>query len=503
MHTTPSPHLRQRTVQALAWTALRQWVDEGLRLAVFLLLARLLSPTVYGQMAWIAVVLALGNLLVEAGLGKALVQRAQIGPQHRDTAFWLQCSIAALAAGAMAVLARPVCTALGHADMVAPVQAAALVLPLTALGSVHLALLERELAHRQIAGVRLGAVVASAAVAVLLALQGWGLWSLVAQQWVYVAVSTALAWRASGWRPGVAVTLAAARDLARPSAGFAANSFVSLVRRQSDKVLVGSVFGTAALGLYSVAQRLVDLLQQVTVRTVSQVALPVLSRLQGRADARRKAYGAFVQLTSGLACGVFTALALLAPAVVSLTLGAAWQPAVPLLQWLALLGIPGSLFLVNTSVLHACGRSRQRVALNLLLLALTLAAGLAASPWGLPAVCAAAVAVAVALMPLDMREVNRALGLSWAAQARHLAPAALSAVAMAGAVGVAWSWSQEWGDALSQALGLTALALAVYLSVLLCLNPRLLGQAREAVGLLRALPANPATVLSDAAEPTR
>jgi O-antigen/teichoic acid export membrane protein len=439
--------------------------------------------------------LALGNLLVEAGLGKALVQRAQIGPQHRDTAFWLQCGIAALAAGVLAVLARPVCAALGHADMVAPVQAAALVLPLTALGSVHLALLERELAHRQIAGVRLGAVVVSAGVAVLMAWQGWGLWSLVAQQWVYGAVSTALAWRASSWRPGTAVTSAAARDLIRPSAGFAANSFVSLVRKQSDKVLVGSLFGTVALGLYSVAHRLVDLLLQVTVRTVSQVALPVLSRLQSRPEARRTAYGAFVQLTSGLACGLFTALALLAPAVVSLTLGEAWQPAVPLLQALALLGIPGSLFLVNTAVLHACGRSRQRVLLNLLLLALSLAAAVAVAPWGLPAVCAAMVAVAFALAPLDLREVNRALGLTWAEQARHLAPAALSAAAMAAAVGVAWSWSQDWGGVLAQALGLTGLALGVYVSMLLCLNPRLLAQARDAVALLR-----PATPVADAAE---
>jgi O-antigen/teichoic acid export membrane protein len=232
------------------------------------------------------------------------------------------------------------------------------------------------------------------------------------------------------------------------------------------------------------------------VRTVSQVALPVLSRLQSRPEARRAAYGAFIQLTSGVACGLFTALALFAPALVLLTLGAAWQPAVPLLQMLALLGIPSSLFLVNAAVLHACGRSRRRVLLNLLLLALTLAAAVAAAPLGLPAVCAAMVAVAFALVPLDLREVNRALGLSWAAQARHLAPAALSAAAMAAAVAVAWSWSQEWGGVPAQALGLTALAMAVYASTLLCLNPRLMAQIREAASLLR--PSKPP--LADAAE---
>ena len=61
----PTLSLRPRAFAAVRWTALRQALDEGARLLVFLALARLLAPSVYGQMAIIGMLLALGNLLAD------------------------------------------------------------------------------------------------------------------------------------------------------------------------------------------------------------------------------------------------------------------------------------------------------------------------------------------------------------------------------------------------------------------------------------------------------
>ena len=81
--TVEVPSLQQRAARAVAWTVLRQGLDEGLRLLVFLLLARLLAPAVYGQMAWIAVALALGNLLMVAGNSRR--SRNWLRASRRDT----------------------------------------------------------------------------------------------------------------------------------------------------------------------------------------------------------------------------------------------------------------------------------------------------------------------------------------------------------------------------------------------------------------------------------
>ncbi len=482
----PLPSLRASALSAVRWTGLRHALEEGVRLLVFLALARLLSPALYGQMAVIGMALALGNLLVEGGFGRALVQQRTLSAAHLDTAFWTQCLIATALALALVLIAPWACAAAGYPELVPHVRLAAMALPLTALNGVQLAQFEREFDTRAIAAIRLPAIAISSAIALALAATGFGLWSLIAQQLLYALCGALIAWKLSAWRPRLLVSRQAWRDLAAFSANITAGAVVNVGRKQADKLVVGVAFGAVSLGLYSVAQRLVELTTQIGVKTISQVALPVFSRLQAEPQRLRQAYAQAVQLTSGIAFGLFAWLALCAHDLIALALGAHWQAMAPILQIISLHGIFSALLSVDTAIIHASGRSFRRLLLNLLRFGLTLLAYALFIDQGLLAVCAVGVAATLLVLPLELAEVNRTLGIGYRHHVRHLWPAVVACVASVAAVLLLRaSVTGEWESQLARLSLETLTGAVVYGGLLLSANRTLLGAGLDLLAMRR------------------
>ena len=94
-HWLPSDHgsekgaLQKRVARGLTWTLIDTWGSQLLGLIVFVLLARLLTPVDFGLVALATVFVAFAQLLVDQGLGDALIQRPSLTRRQIDTAFWV------------------------------------------------------------------------------------------------------------------------------------------------------------------------------------------------------------------------------------------------------------------------------------------------------------------------------------------------------------------------------------------------------------------------------
>ena len=62
---------------------------------------------------------------------------------------------------------------------------------------------------------------------------------------------------------------------------------VGYLSRRSDNLIVGALLGPAALGIYSVGYRFLLLLTGLLTQTLTAVAYPVFSRLQGSPEGLR------------------------------------------------------------------------------------------------------------------------------------------------------------------------------------------------------------------------
>ena len=318
----------------------------------------------------------------------------------------------ALSAAAIAGLAPWLARLLAE-PAAAPVLAAlSATVVIGAFGCVPEALLRRALRFRALAGVDLLALVLGyGAVAIALARTGFGVWALVWGMLARHALFAAAATVASGGLPlRVPPGRREAGELLVTATGFACGSLFSLLGGQAAHLGIGRWLGAAALGHYTRASRLASL-RGVAGDVLVRVLFPAMARRQHRAARLGQIWLHGTEIMSLLALPLAVLLAVAAPEIVAVVLGAQWQAAVPVLQVFALAApwrFCDTLNRPPTRALGAAWRLAWRHAAGAALLVLGVWTG---SRWGLAGAAAgAALAQAAAYLLMSQARARSARG---------------------------------------------------------------------------------------------
>jgi PST family polysaccharide transporter len=190
--------LSARTGHALAWSLLGEATTRLVAPLVLLVLARLLVPADFGVVAAATVLVSFSQTLADAGLGRAIVQRADRVDESSTTAFWMNLVLAGAVMLALVAAAPAIATFFRDARITDVVRVLALQVPLAAMCTVQVARLQRELAFKELFVVRLATAALPALVSIPMALHGHGYWALVAGTLVGQLLQVAtLCWRGS------------------------------------------------------------------------------------------------------------------------------------------------------------------------------------------------------------------------------------------------------------------------------------------------------------------
>jgi O-antigen/teichoic acid export membrane protein len=403
----PPGSLGRAAITGLAWTVLRSTSSRLIGSAVFVVLARLLDPKAFGTVALASVFLVFVSLLVESGFGEAVIQRKQVTEVDLNTAFWVSNAFGLALALAMIGCAGSLATLFDQPELAPVLRVLSLVFVLAALASMPQALLRRALRFRQIALRGVAATVAGGAVGVGMALAGLGVWSLVGQILANALVGTAVLWLACSWRPGATVSRSSLVELVRFGANILGERVALFASRRSDDFLVGLVLGPVALGLYTAAYRILLLLTEMIIWTIEGVAFPVFSRLHGDPERSKRAFYMVTQFCFAVATPVFLSLAVLAPELTRLAFGPKWTGAIPVMQILALVGIPHAVTYFNKAVVNAGGRPNLSLRVAVLTAIVNVVAFVLVVRWGILAVATSYVACSYLLAPVSSWSVTR------------------------------------------------------------------------------------------------
>jgi PST family polysaccharide transporter len=458
------------------WVALSQGVRVGSQLVSMTVLARLLAPDAYGLMALAAIVTNLAYLFKDMGTGAALIQASAVSPKMASTVHWTNVTLGLLIGLAIAGASPLMAQMFREPQLGAVLLLLAVVFPVTGAGVVHQALLERESRFAVVAGAEIAASMAGLAAALLLAWRGAGVFSLAGQMVVASVVSTSIVVLRSSFRAVRHWDLGEFKSIARFSGNLSLFNVVLYVSRNADSMVVGRLLGTAALGVYSMAYRLMLFPLQNMTFIAARVLFPVMSRKhESTAEVaalylRSLAFIAF--LTAPLMAGLFA----LREPFVHVMLGPRWQPSVALLGWLAPVGFIQSLVSSTGTVLMARGSTGLMLRLGLVGAALQVGAVVIGARWGIEGVAAAYLAANLANAVPALYFSARLIGIGCGALARSIAPAMAAALLMVGALGAAAPLlAQAIPGALLEFLAQVAIGVIVYgAASLLLLRPQLL-----------------------------
>lgn len=454
---------RQQVGASIAWMAMGNWVEQAFNVLIFVILARLLGVEAFGLLAMAAAIVILCEFLVRETLTEYLVASPSEDQAHSDAVFYSLITFAGalfLALwGSAGLIAR-----LYQQDIVVHlIQYLAASVILVALGAVPASLLRRHMKFKALAIRAVAGVVCGGVVAVWMALNGYGVWSLVAQRLVQVGVNTVLAWGAVSWRPKLAIERGALREIFGLGRTVLAFRAAQIARVQIPMALIGALLGPTVLGFFSLAWRLVEIasfLVSTPIRMVSQSAFA--ARLREDKPARELLVDVS-KLSGWIAFPAIFGLVVLSSPIVQLVFGEKWVPAS---DALIIIGFVGAYLAIEVVHQSYCLAARKVGSLALVAwLDVAVAAGgvFALQANGLTGVSYGFAGSFLVLWIARVAIVSNLAGIGLATLARqHIAPlltSTLMAGSVAGLVMVLPDWPNLVVIALSGLLGVVVYAL--------------------------------------------
>jgi O-antigen/teichoic acid export membrane protein len=429
-----SDELRRKTRWSIVWTLVRIASDQLFSFIIFVILARLLSPSEVGTFAIAVAFSEVGRVIAIQGMVQNIPRARTMSPGLADTVFWTNLGMSVAVALLVLVVAPIIMDLIGQPGAAAPLQALGFVLPIAALGATHLALRLREFGHKSLALRSVLSNTFGGAAAVAAALAGWGIWSLVVQRFVSEGVNAAMSWQAYKWTPGRRFSTVQLRTIWSFGFNLALTQIIGILPRHALNLIIGTLISAAAVGINRTAWRTTELVAQGTVAPFTTVALQTLSRLQTDTAEMVKAYRWMMSRSAMLTVPALIGIGVLAPDAVPAIYGAKWHEAGHIAQIFAFLAVPYPVSAFAGPLLMALGRAStlRKLAFGQLI-AVIVIAGLSA-PFGLFAVAWTIVARAYLSLPFLMIFLKRYAGVRPRDSLSPLVAPLTASLIMAGAV---------------------------------------------------------------------
>lgn len=461
--------LAGKTVRGVFWSYSAFATSKAIVLFATAVLARLLTPEEFGIVAVATVVVTFLTVVQGLGLGAALIQRRGDIDRASNVVFTLSLLLgAALTVGVYLVApfvaeyfqepgATPLLRALGLTFLIEP------------LGSVHLVRLQRGLQFNRVFIPDAGVSVVKAAVSIAFAMAGMGPWSLIAGQLAGVAAGVVLSWLVFPWLPRLQIDGSLAGALIRFGLPLFGVEVMWVVSVNLDYVVIGRRLGSEALGIYTLAYRLPELLVVSLMTGVNRVVFPALATVQASSENLRRGFLATTHFVVMVTVPISLGLIIVADPIVRVALGPDWTDAIPVMRILAIFVLVSSMMNADGDVYKAVGRPGILFNLAVLHIAMLIPALLIGVRYGLVGVALGHLATTVVTRIVRTAMISRFLEVPITRIAAQWGSAFAGGAVLAVGAGVALYLTRDAPAAASLAAAVVAGAVG-YLAALFVLE---------------------------------
>jgi len=426
--------LHQKTTSAAKWSALDVFMRQGMQFVVAIVLARILAPEDFGVIAMLALFIGVASIFIDSGFSSALIQRQNTTHTDESTVFFFNLGMGAVTALLLCAAAPWIATFFKQPVLQYLSYAMAFSIFVGAFGSIHTTLLSKEMNFKITAKVGGVSSVVAGALAIYMASQGHGVWSLAGHAVASGIVTVLLLWIWHPWRPSWTFSVASLRSFFRFGGYEMASTLLDVFATNLYLILIGKMYSVRDVGFYSRAQKtqqmpitlMIGIIQRVTYSAFAFVSDDKVRLVRGLRQAQ--AISMFVNIP------VLVGIIILAEPLVLTLFGEQWLPCVPILQVLGLGGILWPVHVLNLNILQAQGQSDLRFRIEIIKKVFAISLTVAASYYGVMAIAWAQVVLSVFGYFVNTHYTKVLLDYSGLKQLRDLAMNFVAVIPMAAAV---------------------------------------------------------------------
>lgn len=421
--------MSKRVASGVAWNIAEKIGSTLLQAIVSIIVANRIMPDDMGIIAVLTVFVTLSQVVIDSGFSQTLIRKANATAEDFKAVFRFNL-IASLALYAILTATTPWVASYYGWELirkVAPVLY--LLLPLNALCVIQNTIMVKEFRFAQLSTIIFFSSLISGILAIVMALTGFGIWSLVGQRVSMMATKAILLWWKSPWRWRRDIRTGSLREMTPYSLRLIATDMITAIYNNIAQLFIGKIYSADMLGYYNQAQKLKDMPVNATMQSIQSVTFPALAKISDNPTKFDEGYRRVLMLTAFIMLPVMTGLIATADDIYMLLLKPQWHPAIPYFRIMCLIGIFYPISAIAYNVLKV--RSNGAIILSLeiikkvimtIILATTIPISVMAIAWGM-------VAAAACEMVLNIGATLRYAGLKLKSLATTLLPIiALTAV---------------------------------------------------------------------------
>ncbi len=404
-------------------TAASAWTRQAATLLLYVVAARVLTPDQIGIFALANAIILIFEYSVYDAISESVVQRADLSPGHFGAAVALSAGLAALIVLGSWQGAAPLGAALGAPEIALYLPLMGAPVALLCLSSAHAGALRRAARFDTIAKLAAFAAITAVATGVLLLLAGAGLMGLMA----YFATEKLILTLGTIWlarrEPIRRCRAAELRALLPYATAISIQRAAFYARGQTDRLVIGVVWGTGVLGAYQIAARIFDSLQAALLAPISKLFFVSYTRAQLAPETLREIFGRSLRAATLLLFPAFLGISAVAHETIILLFGPQWGSTAVIVQVMGFGGAALTLSVMSGGVISAIGRARAFLLVEVASSILGILLLILLSPFGIVWMAASFVLRETFAVVLYARLLRSLLGLRIADYLGHFLPA--------------------------------------------------------------------------------
>lgn len=380
-------HVDKGTViRNLIWRFAERSGAQGVSLIVSIVLARLLTPEVYGTVALVTVITNILQVFVDSGLGNALIQKKGADDLDFSTVFYCNFAICVLLYIGMYIAAPWIASFYKMDELTALVRVISLTLVISGLKNIQQAYISRNLLFKRFFFATIGGTIFSAVLGITMAYLGFGCWAIVAQQLSNTAIDTLILWNSVKWRPKLLFSWKRFCALFSYGWKLLISSLLDVGYNNLSSLLIGKVYTAADLAFYNKGSQFPSLIVTNINSSINSVLLPTISKEQDDRERVKKMTRKSIRLSCFVMMPMMTGLAMIAEPLVALLLTEKWLFCVPYLRIFCVIYAFWPIHTANLNAINAVGRSDIFLKLEIIKKVLGITVTLISLPFGVLAI---------------------------------------------------------------------------------------------------------------------
>lgn len=372
--------LKQKAIRGVFTLTFRRLVLKIIDTVGIITLARLLSQESFGVFGIVSfVVFTFLSFFSDVGFGAALIQKEHVTDDDLQTTFTIQQALVTL----LLVVAWVVAPWIGHFYNLGDsgawlVRILSLSLFITSFKTIPSIMLERGLRFEMLIIPEIIETISYNAIAVFMAMRGYGVWSLVIAVLVRTILGAIALNSIAPWKIGWKIVKKSAQELLHFGVPFQLNSVLALIKDNITPTIIAVWYGPAAVGFVNVAQNISSRPMEIST-IVSRITFPTYSRIQGDKQRLKRWIEKSIHLMSVVYFPAIIGLIVTAGPILTFLYADKsdkWLPALPTLLWFLVAAIPVVITTTYTNAIYATGHPKIVLALMCLYTAMTWGIGL-------------------------------------------------------------------------------------------------------------------------------